>query len=528
METTQEWLSENVERCFPFRDTESGQAQQVPFGLIADLRLFLTGSRQTDVYLQSLSYAAASDTYALVFCDMGDNSILLSGSIARTNEGASRVFLKQSISSGLRVALFTPGPLWDTPAWNGSGDWTQVWTPLESALEPSLVNPGPQSFRRIFIDGETIPPESEWPRGIVETLVGGYGIEFGRSAGRIPSAQPSSILDLNCGPGLGSGYAPVPAQLGYLATFNGQGPDERGNVTLEGVDVLRVTQPQAGGAPIPSTLQILSDGQPCCACDQYQNVSRAVGRRSAKIKDLCAELKSLMDQSSAVFNSAAAELNSSINSGSMVRFLAATRSGFNFSVQNTLKVPAYVYVAFNGTPSLYADLTAAPSTSLGRVPLGTPTNTQPNVRTLVLGRNSSLSVSAVYDTINNSRVTLPPLPFSSAENPAAPLPTANFSPEDSQILMAVGALMTSSSFAPIPPGGVVSFIINLSGMPGLWDSLIDPAHVTAGWTALFSVFKFRSVAVFGASHCFASASETKNLQIGSEVGGTTYTSLEVG
>lgn len=492
----QEWLSGNQETQFPFRDACLGAAETVPTDFLLDLRLFLTGTTETEVFLQSVTYNATFDTYALTFCAIADSAVLINGGVKRLEDsGGSRVGKKQFIGEGTRVALFTPGPRWEDPTWGGAGTWTKTWSADESAVETSLVNPGPQTFRRIFIDGETIPPENEWPYGGQQSLVAGYNIEFGFGRGRVPVLNLGGLadmVDLTCGPGLGEGFPPLgdPGSIDYVATFNGRGPDSKGNINIDPQDCLRVFQPKTEEGVIPHRLQLASDCAPCCPCQEYRHVSRAVGRRSAKFKDLCDELAATIKNSETVYNDAVQMINHRRKPLAVIRNVRALASHIIFSVQNMTDIPLFAYVAFTVTQS--------------PKPLGAIATTQSNIASV-----TQPGGTIIYDVIEADKVNLPPLPFHESENAGNGFPTAAFSNEVADILLRVGSKTMAQPFAPIPPGGAVEVNLYFPAIQEELEELSDADAIKlASIAGSLPSLKFRTATVYGASQAYGCAGET--------------------
>lgn len=489
-----EWLSGNRNIAFPFRSSTLSAGSPVPTDLLLDFRLFLTGTKEIEVFLSSLQYIAATDTYTLIFSGSETNETLLSGNLTRLRpDGGSRVMNKQSVSSGPRVALFTPGERWDDPSWNGAGDWTKTWLPAESVLETSLVNPGAQTFRRIFIDGLTIPDESAWPYGGQQSLVAGYNAKMEVGAARLGVRGQQPAVVLRIGPGLGLGYPPSEnaGPVTHVATLHGAGPDKAGNINIRPEDCLRIFQPKTDEGVLRHRLQFGSDCNPCCPCGEYLNASRAVGRRSAKIKDLCNDLSAQLKHCETIYNDTVAEVNARRHPLAVVRSVRATGSHVKFTVQNMTDLPIFAYVAFD---------VLSPN-------LGPASVTQANVVQVSQG-------ASIYDTISAHKAGLQALPFHESENPLAAFPTAKFSADPALTLLCVGQKTAVNNFAPISPGTMVEVVLNFAVVEAAVAGAVSPGDVRAASAAgRLPSFKFRTVAVYGLSHCYACSSETHGAKI---------------
>jgi hypothetical protein len=346
MPNSQEWLSANANRAFPFRSSITDSP--LPEGLILDLRLFLSALQEIDAYLSRISYDATADSYYLEFSAGGE--VVLDGDISRRNGPISRVNKKTALGSGERVCLFTPGESWDDPSWNGAGDWDIQPTEQQSSFEQSTVLPGPASFRRLLIDDVTDPLSGAQPLDSEVSLIGGYN--FG-----ITKLLDGSF-ELNAGPGLGLGYPPADEEDSdlYVATISGVGPDENGNLQLSAADCLRVFSPLLDELPIPNMQQIASDCAPCCPCSSYRKVSAAITRRSRKIKEQCDRLAEIQSDAATAYQIGVDYIDTHVETAFVGNAAKARdpilgNKTLSFSIQNRAAYPVYAYVAvsFSGT-----------------------------------------------------------------------------------------------------------------------------------------------------------------------------------
>lgn len=504
----QGWLSGHEAAAFPFREKPDIASDPIPSGFLVDLRLFLSGYKEVDAYLKTVSYDEPSDSYTLEFAFLSNATTILQGTLTRLNiDGSSRVFQKQHIAEDTRVGLFSPGSKWDEPSWGGAGSWTKNFQTTDSLVETTQVLPGPQTLRRIFIDGEAIPPRHEWPTNVNSTLVAGYNLEFGQGDSRVPvnpllNQGDDSFIELNCGAGIGAGFPPAESTtpLGYVARFNGKAVSNNGNVTIAMADCLRIFQPKDETETIiPHTLQMASDCAPCCPCGEYRKVVRAEDRRSAKIKDECDKIAQILIECAGTYNDAVDTINKKRPPIVVVRNVRVLGSQAVFTVANITNTPVYAYLAFNVVSSAS--------------PLGAPV--------LAGGQSHLTPVSQVghpqvYPAINVHRTTvLPPLAFDPAENPLAGFPTEKFSDELGQLLFAVGKRSAENAFGPIPSGTTVEVAINFPDVAAQIAALapIDtPAKqqqaINISLAGRLPRFKFRSVGVYGASHSYPCAGET--------------------
>lgn len=512
------WLSENLERQFPFAESLYSGTSPVPKDLLADLRLFLSGSTEINVFLSRFDYDLTADAYTLEFSSAADNSVVLSGTVPRLDAGASRVFKKQIIYDGPKVCLFTPGPRWQDPSW-GYNDpetpisWTKSWVSQDAKLDASVVINGPKTFQRIFIADQSIPPENEWPVNRGQTLKAGYNMQFdiNGSEDRIPIApllfgRNSQTLDevvaVAAIPVAGAGYPPSNPEkfkpIDYVARINGIGPDEAGNLVVELQDCLRIEVPVDDDQEIiPNTLQLFSDCIPCCDCGEYQKVSNAIGRRSAKVSDLCDYLKKIADDFETAYNDGLEVLKRRRQPIVRVRNLRAHESCLIFTVQNACAVPLYAYVALrflNGIPEppleVYRD--------------------QPNVVTIAQTEANAIPL------IEAHRYTLPDMPASPYENASAGVP------EEFEALVqycyCVGVQTTSSPFSPIPPGSSVDVAITSPSIAAKIADLVaqNKSNATIDQISIGAYYpriQFSSVGVYGYLKSFPCKAESVGMEI---------------
>ncbi len=481
----QQWQTGNEQVAFPF---VSGCA--LPAAFLADLRFFPTGTDVLDAYISSVEYDATADTYQIAFASAADNTVLLSGIVSRLPaDGGSKVGSKQAIASGSQVCLFTPGRDWDNPSWGGAGDWTVSLGHADSAISPDLINPGPSTFKGIFIDGD-VPNESEWGGGAVQRLYAGYNITF-KPTGR--SAQIDDVISLSAIGGAGEGYEPVERPvLDYVAAIGGATPDSRGNLNFRGVDCLRVFQPRSGNDPVPATMQLNSDCLPCCSCASYRNFSRSIARRSAKLKDLSAALNLELENSVVAYNDAIAVINASRRPLVAIRNVRALASRLTFSSQNMSSVPVFAYTQVRVVSSLY--------------PLGGTSVTEGHTRAIDL----SAYLGNPADAVEADRASLPSLPFSVVERPLATIPSINFDVSEPLLLMCLGQPATDGSMVALAPGEVVEHTILF---PDRAAAVELSGGVTGSLAAALPEFLFQTVAVYGASHSYACSAEAYRVKV---------------
>jgi hypothetical protein len=538
MPTTQEWLTENSNRRFPFSTATASAANAIPEGLIADLRFFTGATTTEEVYLSQLDYNEPIDSFTVQFSSRATGDVLLSGTLTRLDGSESRKFKKCQIASGATVCLFTPGELWDDPSWGYSvpsvpESWSKTWAFSEAEVEPSEVLPGIAGFRRIFIlkDGYPIPDESLWPVNSTQRIHAGYNINIQEGDKTLLGTDADSflknVLTLSVEPGAGEGYPPGqdPTAIDYVGTINGTTGDGSGNIRLELADCLRVFQPVDGGnAPIPNTLMLNSDCLPCCDCGDYTAVSAAISRRSAKIKDENNFLNATIQSVATIYNNALESIRTKKAPIIVIRNVRSIEDSITFSVQNISSVPAYAYVGIQKGGGLPSDLAVKSGQTFLSVLM--------------------TSTGNFCATIAAHRAGVAALPYTKYENPSATMP-----PEfncSADIGLFVGYPEPSSgAINPIPAGGRVDVILNSASIRSSIDAYIA-SHGGAGFVSAASfdsltlaysapTISFSAIGVYGATICYPCMPDNysvtfKKTQAPAPTGcgtGGTYTGVQV-
>ena len=374
---TQGWQQENSIRVFPFSETvlENQSNPAIPFDFIVDLKFTPDRWHNHDVYLSLIRYFQTADQYELTLSYISDSTVAIVVTVDRLLNSVSRVGHPISVKSSTQYSCltFTPGAKWDPDSslalWIMSagslvsGAYTLSFLSSQSAIDDSVVNPGPHTIRRIFIEPVAtnsptsqvppIPPESTWGREVTQKIIGGDNISITQDL-----ADPSMII-LDSIPGAGDGGTPgVSGELLWINDVSGSGPTS--NVTLSTSDCLHhIEQPPVdGGGVVANTIQILSSCLPCCSCEEYRAVSAAISRRSQKLKDLCTILSNMIQANTALYNEAVDTINNARAPIVQVRNLRVYPNYFKVSLQNVCVLPAYIHFSINITGN---DPTVLPS-----------------------------------------------------------------------------------------------------------------------------------------------------------------------
>ncbi len=375
MTNTQEWQQENSIRAYPFSesilnfDEDSG----LPRDFIVDLRFFPDRYTQSNVYLFKVEYNENTNQYTLEFRYYGDvEQTAIIGTVYRSGENNESIVGKPLAISGApnnpySVCVFTPGKLWDPILTEGNqteyfwikevgqlegGIYTKIFfDPQASSLDDSVINPGPRTIRRVFIDqsGQPLPPVSEWGKEVEQKLVAGYNFEFTQNT------ETGAII-LNARGGKGEGYPDRDTDL-VLLRINNTIADDENNVKIQPKGCLsKIERPSLGvqvglegeqTENIENTLQLFSDCLPCCGCDAYRAVSEAISRRSRLLKGVCDELLSMVAANAQLYNSAVIKINENRDPIVQIRNFRVYPKYFKISVQNVCPVPVYAHIGLN-------------------------------------------------------------------------------------------------------------------------------------------------------------------------------------
>jgi hypothetical protein len=131
------------------------------------------------------------------------------------------------------------------------------------------------------------------------TLIGGWNVEIAPGPYNEP-LRNTTLLTFGADPGGGQGRYPgcQTTPTGIL-TINGTAPDARGNFTLAADGCYYARQPVkvvAGKAtPTPATLALGNDCGPCCDCDSFVNVQKAVLKVEADLRAVAAQAEATRD-----------------------------------------------------------------------------------------------------------------------------------------------------------------------------------------------------------------------------------------
>ena len=111
----------------------------------------------------------------------------------------------------------------------------------------------------------------------------------------------TTALTFNANAGDGPGRAPgCESPEIVVRTIDGVGPDTQGNFTLAVSDCYSLRQPVtidgATSTPTEATLTLSNDCGPCCDCDDYVNVQKAILNLEADMRKTAADAETVRDE----------------------------------------------------------------------------------------------------------------------------------------------------------------------------------------------------------------------------------------
>lgn len=178
------------------------------------------------------------------------------------------------------------------------------------------------AVRRINVqyNSEVDPDNTVWIDGDVK-LQNGINTAVNLEGSINPGPRETTVVRLDSGSGLGdSPDSLCEEQEATIKTINGQGPDNQGNFILEPKDCVWWSAPwetysiiynpmtqQFEQVPINEDpygarhLKLHSDCDPCCSCEDYEDVYRVTLRQNRRLKQLCDNLITLRERAKVRF-----------------------------------------------------------------------------------------------------------------------------------------------------------------------------------------------------------------------------------
>lgn len=447
---TQEWLSANRNRQFPFAErtaSESPETPQVPKDFLLDLQLIISPYESEEVHLISVTFDSIGDTFDLTFLakNGGDQEeITFSGIDRRLSLGESDAGKKRSATQDHRVLMFTPGESWDSPVANGLEDGETEFAEGVARVHPQRVHSGPDTFKGFYLtapyysagsvleeEDETVPGDAEMPGVESQTLMAGYNLTF--------SGSSADTISISMIPGAGEGVYPCPDRECHppILSINSVRPNSRGSFFLSPYDCLRLGgtgEVDEFDVPLNNGVRIFSDCLPCCQCKDYTMVARAISRQSAKLKDVNNELNQMIECAQLSYDEAVSLINAQSPGLVSIHSIQGYPSRIYFTVQNLSSTPLYAVVSVN-------------------IPEGSDVTYGPDDRIM-----------------NGVQNTMPPLTGLAATSSDTDLTD----PEDSEGWVDYDLTFTvgyGDDFSPIPPGQSVRLYIYSPAFEATMNSL---------------------------------------------------------
>jgi hypothetical protein len=271
----------------------------------------------------------------------------------KSSEGAPR----KAFGSFSSVLSFAPGRAWDDLSITGADSGSLIeFSPDKARIHPQRIIPNPDTFdgfrivgRHYGTDGiETFSAES-----VVPNLAERHSIKAGYNIG-FDDSSPGQI-NIRALPGDGEGLVPCEEDCAPVLRFlSGATPNNVGNVEIQMHDCLRVNMGDAGGGN--QFLQLASDCLPCCDCHDYNAVSLAISRQSAKLFDINEELIKATDTVQANYDLAIQAINAQSPGLIIIHSVLVYPTRVYFYVQNISSVPAYALLSIEAAEGVNVEL----------------------------------------------------------------------------------------------------------------------------------------------------------------------------
>jgi hypothetical protein len=177
--------------------------------------------------------------------------------------------------------------------------WPQEIVPANGVLDERASELLAQRLLFVQVGDNTVSGEV--------TFINGWNVDIAAAPYKEP-LRTTTALTYSANPGDGPGrYPGCQSPDAVLRTIDGQLPDTRGNFTLAASGCYYVRQPLGTGTgglavPVPSTLVIGNDCGPCCDCNDFVNVQRAVLNVESRLRSTAAIAENTRDEYVAASN----------------------------------------------------------------------------------------------------------------------------------------------------------------------------------------------------------------------------------
>jgi len=291
----QEYLTGNDQIAFPFKEDAlalapantaavHGAIATLPLNFLIDTVFVLPSQffyptliENGELRLYSIEHTGTHYRFTIVSAirstiavfDVPTGSLPVTYGVVAFQDTVTRLTMRLIVGEAFATHLGTMAPL--------STDLFDDRLPFETAA----VEYRPGRVEKIIIEND-IPEEVTG--GV--SLIAGYNIQFTVDPADITPVEGTTDIRISARAGAGFGKRPCepPDPIDYIATINGIGPDEDGNLTIDPTLCHRL-----GLLPAANKITIINDCAPCCSCQDYANAVEA-------LEDFFDDLKVVKDQ----------------------------------------------------------------------------------------------------------------------------------------------------------------------------------------------------------------------------------------
>jgi hypothetical protein len=169
--------------------------------------------------------------------------------------------------------------------------WPNEITPINGILDERTSELLPERLLTMSVDGVAFTGEI--------TFINGWNVNIISAPYNEPLRNTTSMT-FSANPGDGPGrYPGCQSPDIVIRKISGVSPDKQGNFTLAAGNCYFVRQPitidGTTAVPTPATLDLGNDCGPCCDCDAYVNVQRAILNLEAELRATAAEAEAVRD-----------------------------------------------------------------------------------------------------------------------------------------------------------------------------------------------------------------------------------------
>jgi hypothetical protein len=178
--------------------------------------------------------------------------------------------------------------------------WPDEITPINGVLDERASELMPERLLTLSVANTPASSVDNIPVAGEITFINGWNVNIASAPYQEPLRNTTSMT-FSADPGGGPGrYPGCQSPDIVIRKIGGVGPDKNGNFTLAAGNCYFVRQPITidgiTAVPTPAMLDLGNDCGPCCDCDAYVNVQRAILNLEAKLRATAAEAEATRDE----------------------------------------------------------------------------------------------------------------------------------------------------------------------------------------------------------------------------------------